>query len=69
MQTLFDQGETEHPSSGKVAAVDTLGGNPRFRVPPRNPVEMHRASLDELPEPDPPARIIWALVCGLDLGG
>ena len=67
-QTLFDKGEAVHPSPGEVAATQTVGGNPRLRVPQRNQVEMHWASLDELLEPDHPARMAWACVCGLDLG-
>ena len=35
-------------------------------MPQRNQVEMHWASLDELLEPDHPARIVWAAVCELD---
>ena len=67
-QTLFDKGEADHPSPGEVAAAQTMAGNPRLRVPQRNQVEMHWASLDELLEPDHPARMVWACVCGLDLG-
>ena len=67
-QALFDKGETVHPSPGEVAVSQTMGGNPRLRVPQRNQVEMHWASLDELLEPDHPARMVWSCVCGLDLG-
>jgi len=63
---LFDKGEAPHPSPGDVAAAQTAGGNPRLRIPHRNQVEMHWASLDELLEPDHPARMIWTTVCGLD---
>jgi transposase len=66
-RALFDKGEVPHPSPGDVAAGRTAGGNPRLRVPQRNQVEMHWASLDELLEPDHPARLIWAAVCELDL--
>jgi len=67
-QTLFDKGDAVHPSPGEVAAAQTMVGNPRLRVPQRNQVEMHWTSLDELLEPDHPARMVWAFVCGLDLG-
>lgn len=67
-QTLFDKGDAVHPSPGDVAATQTTAGNPRLRVPQRNQVEMHWASLDELLESDHPARMVWAFVCGLDLG-
>ena len=67
-QTLFDKGDAVPPSPGEVAASQTMGGDPRLRVPQRNQVEMHWASLDELLEPDHPARMVWTFVCGLDLG-
>jgi len=67
-QTLFDKGEAVHPSPGEVAAAQPMGGDPRLRVPQRNQVELRWASLDELLEPDHPARMVWAFVCGLDLG-
>jgi transposase len=67
-QTLFDTGEAVHPSPGEVAATQTMGGTPRLRVPQRDQIEMHWASLDELLESDHPVRMVWACVCGLDLG-
>jgi transposase len=42
-------------------------GTPRLRVPQRDQVQMRWASLDELLEPDSPARVVWSLVCRLDL--
>jgi len=66
-QALFDKGEAPPPSPGDVAAAQMAGGDPRLRVPQRNQVEMHWASLDELLEPDHPARTVWAAVGGLDL--
>jgi transposase len=45
-----------------------MAGNPRLRVPQRDQIEMHWASLNELLEPEHPARMVWACVCGLDLG-
>ncbi len=65
-QALFDKGEAAAPSPGEVAGAQAAGGNPRLRVPHRNQVEIHWASLDELLEPDHPARLIWAAVCELD---
>jgi transposase len=66
-QALFDKGKAPVPSPGDVATMQSAGGNPRLRVPQRNQVEMHWASLDELLEPDHPARLVWASVCELDL--
>ncbi len=66
-QTLFDKGDAVLPPRARLPP-QAMGGNPRLRVPQRNQVEMHWASLDELLEPDHPARMVWAFVCGLDLG-
>jgi len=41
---------------------------PRLRVPERDQIELHQAALDDLLEPDHQARVVWAAVCGLDLG-
>ena len=41
---------------------------PRLRVPCRDQVQFRWDSLDELLEPDHPARTVWAAVCALDLG-
>jgi transposase len=60
---LFDKGEAPHSP-----AEETLPGAPRLRVPQRDQVEMRFASMDELLEPEHPVRVIWAAVCGLDLG-
>jgi transposase len=64
---LFDKGEAPLPSPGDVAAAQETVGSPRLRVPQRNQVEMHWASLDELLEPDHAARLVWAAVCELDI--
>jgi transposase len=63
---LFDKGEAPHPSPGDVAAAEMARGNPRLRVPQRNQVEIHWASLDEMLEPDHLARTVWAAVGELD---
>ena len=63
----FDRGEAPHPSPGEVAAAQETVVSPRLRVPQRNQVEMHWASLDELLEPDHAARLVWAAVCELDI--
>ena len=68
MQTLFDKGTAVPPSPGDVAAGQAEGGTPRLRIPHRNQVEMHWATLDELLEPEHPARLVWNCVAGLDLG-
>lgn len=65
--TLFDKGEPRPLSPGDVATSPAAVGKPRLRVPQRDQVEMHWASLDQLLEPDHPARTVWAAVCGLDL--
>lgn len=68
---LFDTGEAPPPSpaeaAARFAAEGRSAGRPRLRVPQRDQVEMHWASLDELLEPDHPVRVVWAAVCGLDL--
>jgi len=64
--TLFDEGEPTLPSPGDVARAQPAGGTPRLRLPQRNQVEMHWASLEDLLEPDHPTRMVWAAVCGLD---
>lgn len=63
---LFDKGPVVQPSPADVA--EQCGGTPRLRVPRRDQVEFRWASLDEMLEPEHPARIIWAAVCDLDLG-
>jgi transposase len=49
------------------AAQKSGRGTPRLRVPHRDQVEMSWASLDERLDPDSQARIVWSLVCMLDL--
>jgi transposase len=62
---LFDNGPAENPSPAQVA--QPVAGTPRLRVPQRNQVEMHWASLDELLEADHPARLVWMAVANLCL--
>ncbi len=62
---LFDKGPVEKASPSRVA--EESHASPRLRVPHRNQIEMHWAALDELLDPDHPARIVWASVCELDL--
>jgi transposase len=42
-------------------------GTPRLRVPKRDQVAMSWESLDERLDPDSQARLVWRLVCELDL--
>jgi transposase len=49
------------------AARQAAPGTPRLRVPTRDQVEMSWASLDERLDPDAQARVVWGLVCQLDL--
>jgi transposase len=60
---LFDRGELT--SSANSAA--TASGKPRLRVPQRDQVEIQYAALDHLLESDHRARLVWELVCGMDL--
>jgi transposase len=63
--TLFDT-DGPPPSPGEVAKTQATGGTPRLRLPQRDQVELHWAALDDLLEPDHPARTVWAAVCELD---
>lgn len=49
------------------AAKASGRGTPRLRVPHRDQAEWSWASLDERLDPDSPARVVWAMVCCLDL--
>ena len=64
---LFDKGPADHPSPAQVA--QSLAGRPRLRVPHRDQIELHWASLDELLEADHRVRLVWAAVAGLRLDG
>ena len=64
---LFNLDDLPEPPSPVQVAQSLPPGKPRLRVPVRDQMEMHWASLDEMLEPDHPARTVWAVVCGLDL--
>jgi transposase len=64
---LFPPEELPEPPSPAQVAQSMGAGKPRLRVPQRDQIEVHWASLDELLEPDHPARIVWAAVCRLNL--
>ena len=49
------------------ATADPGRGTPRLRVPIRDQVEMSWESLDQRLDPDSQARVVWGLVCRLDL--
>jgi transposase len=62
---LFNRDEFESPRMKPAEAL--TGGVVRLRMPHRDQVEMHFASLDEMLPSDHPVRAIWNLVQGLDL--
>jgi transposase len=62
---LFDRGPDS--SARKQDESSGEGGVPRLRVPERHQVEMHFSALDQLLEPDHPARAIWSAIEGLNL--
>jgi transposase len=58
----------ELPKPTPEQAANTPGrGKPRLRVPHRAQVEFSWSSLDDRLDPDSQARVVWALVCRLDL--
>ena len=64
---LFNPDELPERPRPSQTAETTLPGKPRLRIPVRDQMKMEVASLDELLEPDHPARSIWAAVTRLDL--
>jgi len=54
---LFDIGHAQKVSPFAVA--EKSFSTPRLRIPQRNQVEMHFASLDDMLEMDNPARAVW----------
>lgn len=63
---LFKLDDLPEPTPAQVA-VQPARGTPRLRVPIRDQVEMSWASLDERLDPDSQARVVWSMVCALDL--
>ena len=67
MTTLpLPAGDPSDPTSAE-AAGEPGRGTPRLRVPKRDQVEMSWESLDQRLDPDSQARVVWGLVCQLDL--
>jgi transposase len=64
---LFDPRDLPEPPTPAQAAQALPPGKPRLRVPHRDQVEFHWASLDQLLDRDHPVRVVWAAVCALDL--
>ena len=62
----FNSDDLPEPTPAQAAAVP-MRGTPRLRVPIRDQVEISWASLDERLDPDSQARVVWTLVCKLDL--
>ena len=62
----FLPGELPEPTP-EQAAQPPGRGTPRLRVPRRDQVEYSWTSLDERLDPDSQARVVWSLVCRLDL--
>jgi transposase len=58
----------DFPDPSPAQAARELGrGKPRLRVPLRNQAEVSWESLDQRLDPDSQARVVWSLVCQLDL--
>ena len=66
---LFDPQALPEPPTPAQAAQAMPPAKPRLRLPQRDQVEFHWASLDQLLDPDHPVRTVWAAVCALDLSG
>ncbi len=60
-------GDDLSDSTPAQAARELGRGKPRLCVPVRNQVEMSWESLDQRLDPDSQARVVWSLVCQLDL--
>jgi transposase len=69
--SLFEKGEALPVSPADAAAqfeADEIPcGTPRLRVPQRDQVEIHWASLDQMLEAEDQVRVVWAAVCRLNL--
>ncbi len=67
MSTLpFLPGELPEPTPERAAQAPGRG-TPRLRRPQRDQVEYGWSSLDERLDPDSQARVVWELVCRLDV--
>jgi transposase len=64
---LFGPDDLDPTPTPASAPTPPPHGEPRLRTPIRDQVELRWASLDELLDPDHPARIVWAAVSALDL--
>jgi transposase len=62
----FQSDDCPEPTPAQ-AARNPGRGTPRLRVPHRDQIELNWSSLDERLDPDSQARIVWSLVCQLDL--
>jgi transposase len=62
---LFEAGFEEAAAAGEASSSSS--GKPRLRTPVRDQVEFRSAALDELLDPNHPARTVWEAVRGLDL--
>jgi transposase len=67
MATLPFLPEDINEPTPEQAAKAPGRGTPRLRVPNRDQVQYSWSSLDERLDPDSQARVVWALVCRLDL--
>jgi transposase len=67
MSTLPFKADDSPEPTPEQAAHDPGRGTPRLRVPQRDQIEMSWSSLDERLDPDSQARVVWSLVCQLDL--
>ena len=67
MTSLPFHGDDLPDPSPKEAARELGRGKPRLRVPLRNQAEVSWESLDQRLDPDSQARVVWNLVCQLDL--
>jgi transposase len=64
----FHGDDLPDPDPTPAQAARELGrGKPRLRIPSRDQVEMSWESLDQRLDPDSQARVVWVLVCQLDL--
>ena len=68
LPSLPDDINEPMPMPAPAEAAQAAGrGTPRLRVPNRDQVQYSWSSLDERLDPDSQARVVWELVCRLDL--